>query len=80
MGCFQMAGSEQMVNMRTPYHTAVKENRLPKQSAKHIVRRWNEYIRYCPMKEVKHGKFLRDELNGLFYDLYAVMHNEWGDL
>jgi len=75
-----MAGSEQMVAMRTPYHTAVKESKSPKHSARHIVRRWNEYIKYCPMTQVKQGKYLRDELNGLFYDLYAVMYNEWGDL
>ena len=75
-----MAGSEQMVSMRTPYHTAVKESRSPKQSARHIVRRWNDYVKYCPMTEVKQGKYLRDELNGLFYDLYAVMYNEWGEL
>jgi len=75
-----MAGSEQMVNMRTPYHMAIKETKLPKQSARQIVRRWNDYIRYCPMTMVKKDKYLRDELNGMFYDLLAVMHNEWGDL
>lgn len=80
MGCFQMAGSEQMVSMRTPYHMAINETKLPKASARQIAKRWNLYIKYCPMTEVKQGKYLRDELNGMFYDLLAVMHNQWGDL
>ena len=62
-----MAGSEQMVNMRTPYHMAIKETKLPKASARQIAKRWNDYIRYCPMTEVKNGKYLRDELNGMFF-------------